>query len=178
MMTTNGTDRPHPCSAAGSDTFVCRNATSLSSTPMSRPPASVSQYDRNAPTSAAAMPGTTSSARFVTLSPLTFTTRIAATTARPPPSPQFAPATMSGEMPSIAGTRRFSATALVAIPKRVRLDRNVSAMVRHDRDPEQDQAIDAEVDAGEDGDGADREDVRDDARGVTPELECRARSAP
>jgi hypothetical protein len=36
---------------------------------------------------------------------------------------------MSGEMPSIAGTRRFSATALVAIPKRVRRDRNVSAMV-------------------------------------------------
>ena len=136
MMTTNGTDRPHPCSAAGSDTFVCRNAISLSSTPMSRPPASVSQYDRNAPTSAAAMPGTTSSARFVTLSPLTFTTRIAATTARPPPSPQFAPATMSGEMPSIAGTRRFSATALVAIPKRVRRDRNVSAMVSDDRDPE------------------------------------------
>ena len=75
MMTRNGTDRPHPCSAAGSDTFVCRNATSLSSTPMSRPPASVSQYERNAPTSAAAMPGTTSSARFVTLSPLTLTTQ-------------------------------------------------------------------------------------------------------
>ena len=42
---------------------------------------------------------------------------------------------------------------------------------QHDRDPEQDQAIDAEVDAGEDGDGADREDVRDDARVVTPDLE-------
>ncbi len=129
MMTTNGTDRPQPCSAAGSDTFVCRNAISLSRTPISRPPASVSQYERNAPTSAAAIPGTTSSARFVTLSPLTFTTRIAATTARPPPRPQFAPATMSGEMPSMAGTRRFSATALVAIPKRVRLDRNVSEIV-------------------------------------------------
>ena len=119
MMTRNGTARPHPCSAAGSETLVCRNATSLSSTPMSRPPASVSQNDRNDPTSAAAIPGTTSRARLVTLSPETLTIKIAATTASPDPSPQFAAATKSGEMPSIDGTRRFSATALVASPNRV-----------------------------------------------------------
>ncbi len=119
MMTRNGTARPHPCSAAGSETLVCRNATSLSSTPMSRPPASVSQNDRNDPTSAAAIPGTTSRARFVTLSPETLTIKIAANTASPAPRPQFAAATMSGEIPSIAGTLRFSATALVASPNRV-----------------------------------------------------------
>ncbi len=56
----------------------------------------------------------------ITDSPAMFTTRIAASTASIEPSAQFSVAMTSGETPCAAVARRFSATAVVASPKRVK----------------------------------------------------------
>ena len=144
---------------------------------MSSPPRGSARTDRNAPDSAAAMRrDTTRSARFghVETAHVHDEDR-GGPTARPAPSPQFAPRRCRARCRASAGTRRFSATALVASPKpSARYEvaqRDRSTTTAH---AEQDQAIDADVDPGKTVTVSIGSEVGDDARGVTPSWSRRA----
>src|SRR6266851_2013995 len=111
-MTKNGTASARPG-------VVENRVSSLVMTPMSRPAASVAGNDEKPPTSAAASAASTRLVNAVTWRLMTGATRIPAAPASAQPSPQFAVAMRSGDQPSDAAARWFSATAVVARPKLV-----------------------------------------------------------
>src|SRR5258706_11827050 len=85
--------------------------------PMTTPTASATGNDRNPATSAAAVAASTRLVMTVGWSVAIGAIRIAARPASPHPSAQFTAATASGDHPSEAAARWFSATAVVPRPK-------------------------------------------------------------
>ncbi len=86
---------------------------------MTMPAASAIGNERKHATSAAAVAARTRLVRTAGCSVTIGTIRIAARPAMPQPSAQLIAATRSGDQPSDAAARMFSATALVPRPKRV-----------------------------------------------------------
>ncbi len=83
-------------------------------------PPIVSRKDEKPPTSAAASAGTTSRVSAPADSPVMGARKIAAVAYSAPPTLQFTSSIMDVDHPEAAAVRRFSATAVVARPNRVR----------------------------------------------------------
>jgi hypothetical protein len=83
--------------------------------------AKVTGKETNPPSRAADIAGSTSSTSCVGSRKSSGAMRMPPRPAMAPPSAQFAVAIRSGECPSVAATRCFSATAVVTRPKEVRL---------------------------------------------------------
>ncbi len=92
---------------------------SVCAIPMPMPAISASGKERNPATSAAAVAARMMLVMTVTWSVTIGAIMIAAKPAIAEPSAQLMVATRSGDQPRVEATRSFSATALVAIPKRV-----------------------------------------------------------